>query len=70
MTKLRNINVKQCLNLLKDFHEDVQLEGNESLMRKNKTALLALDQLAKIIGGDDSFDTSGHENCVKDALVC
>ncbi len=54
MTKLRNINEKKCFDLLNEFVNSVNVDGNNpTLKEKKEHALAALSQLSVTAGKSD-----------------
>jgi hypothetical protein len=72
MTKLKDENVKRCLELLKDFHKAVRVDGKDkSLQKKKEDAEAALNQLSQLMGVEsDGPGTGGVGACTRSAQGC
>jgi hypothetical protein len=69
MSDLRDANVQQCLDTLKDFHQSASVDGNEELMQKKEEAGMALDQLSSMMTAEGDIDTS-LADCKRRATNC
>jgi hypothetical protein len=69
MSELRDVNVQQCLDTLKDFHNAASVDGNEVFMQKKEQAGMALDQLSSMMSAGSGADTS-MADCKRRATNC